>query len=75
MRGLRAETRAARIPAEVMQLIVTTAKVHLANHSAIRGRSGIEIDDSHTVVLPILAVVEQGYVRKAFWRSLHSHLG
>jgi dUTPase len=75
MRGLGAETRAARIPPEVMQLIVTAAKIHLANQAAIRGRSGIEIDHAHTVVMSIFAVVEQGYISKLFWRSLHSRLG
>jgi hypothetical protein len=75
MRGLRAETRAARIPAEVMQLIITAAKIHLANQSAILGRSGIQIDHTHTVVLSILAVVKQSYVSQSLWRSLHSRFG
>jgi hypothetical protein len=75
MWGLWAETSAACVPAEVMKLIVTTAKIHLANHLAIRGRSGIQIDDAHPILLSILAVVEQRYVGKAFWWSLHGHLG
>jgi hypothetical protein len=57
MRGLRAETRAARIPSEVMQFIITAAKIHLANHSPIRGRGGIQIDHAHTVVVSIPAIV------------------
>jgi hypothetical protein len=58
-----------------MQLIITTAKIHLANHSAIRGRTRIQIDNAHTVVISIFAVIEQGYISKAFWRGLHCHLG
>jgi hypothetical protein len=75
MRGLRAETSAASVPAEVMQLIVTTAKIHLADDPAVLGRIGMKINDTYTVVLSILAVVEQRYIGKAFWRSLHGHLG
>jgi hypothetical protein len=31
----------------------------------------MKINDAYTVVLSILAVVEQRHVTKAFWRGLH----
>jgi hypothetical protein len=58
-----------------MQLIITTAKIHLADDPAVLGRIGMKINDAYTVVFSILAVVEQRYIGKAFWRSLHGHLG
>ena len=59
MRGLRAETGAASVPAEVMQLIVTTAKIHLADDPAVLGRIGMKINDAYTVVFSILAKLSE----------------
>ena len=59
MRGLRAETRAARVPAEVMQLIITTAKIHLSDDPAVLGRTGMKINDAYTVVFSILAKLSE----------------
>jgi hypothetical protein len=35
----------------------------------------MKINDAYTVMVSILAVVEQRHIGKAFWRSLHGHLG
>ena len=74
MRGLRAETSAASVPAEVMQLIITTAKIHLADDPAVLGRIGMEINDAYTVVLSILAVVEQRHIKQGVLAALASPL-
>jgi hypothetical protein len=56
-----------------MKLIITTAKIHLPDEPAILGRIGIKVNDTHGVVLSILAVVEQRDVSQAFRRGLHRH--
>jgi hypothetical protein len=56
-----------------MELIITTAKIHQPDDPSILGRIGIKVNDAHTVVLSILAVIEQRYISKAFWRGLHRH--
>ena len=73
VRGLRAEARAARVPAEVMQLIIAVGKIHLADELTIRGGARIDVNDAHGVALPILADVEQSDVSDVFRRGLHRH--
>ena len=73
MRGLRAETRAARIPAEMMQLIIAAGKIRLPDEPAILGGTRIEVNDAHGVALSILADVEQSDISEAFRRGLHRH--
>jgi hypothetical protein len=73
MRVLRAEARAASIPAEVMKLIVTAAEIHLPDDSAILRRVRIKANDTHAIVLSILAVVKQRNIGETFWRGLHRH--
>jgi hypothetical protein len=58
MRGLRAEARAARIPAEMMQFVITAGKIHLPNQAAIFGGSRIKVDNAHGVALSIVPNVE-----------------
>ena len=53
----------------MMQFIVDTAKIHLSDEPAVLGRIGMKINDAYTVVLSILAVVEQRHISKAFWRA------
>ena len=73
MRRLRTKTRAARIPAEVVQLIISAWKICLPDEPPIFGRVSVEVDHSHGIALSILAGVEQGNVCEAFWWGLHCH--
>ena len=73
MRGLRAKTRAAGIPAEVVQLIIAAGKIGLPDEPPVLGGTRIEVNDAHGVVLSILAGVEQRDISEAFWRGLHRH--
>src|ERR1700674_478740 len=73
VRGLRAEARATRVPAEVMQLIIVVGEVHLADELTIRRGAWVDVNDAHGVSLPTLADVEQSYVSDAFRRGLHRH--
>ena len=47
MRSVRAEAGAARVPAEMMQLIVAVRHIHLADDMAVAGRGGIDVHDAH----------------------------
>src|SRR5215469_1726353 len=73
VRILRTEACAARVPSEVMELIITVGEVHLANELTICGGMRVEVDDSHGIPLSILAHVEQSQVSEAFRRGLHGH--
>src|SRR4029078_823976 len=73
VRRWRAKTRAAGIPAEVVQLIIAPWKLRLPDESPILGRTRIEVNHSHGIALSILAGVEQSDICEAFWRSLHRH--
>src|SRR5207237_9038568 len=73
MRSLRAEARAARVPAEVMQLVIVVGKIHLADDLAVSGRTRIDVDNAHSVTFPIFADVEQTDVGAALPRGLHRH--
>jgi hypothetical protein len=57
VRVLRAEARAARVPAEVMQLVIVAWKIHLADDLTIRGGTRLDIDKAHSVAFPIPADV------------------
>ncbi len=71
VRGLRAEARAASVPAKVMQLVIVIGKIHLAEELTIRGGARVDVDDSHRVPLTALANVEQSYVSDAFRGGVH----
>src|SRR5262245_6841428 len=73
MRRLGTQTRAAGIPAKVMQLIIVVGKIDLSDKLAIRRGTGVDIDDAQSVMLSILADVEQRDISKAFRWSLHCH--
>ena len=73
MRRLRAKARAAGIPAEVVQLIIAAWKICLPDEPPILGGTRIEVNDSHSIALSILAGVEQSDICEAFWRGLHCH--
>jgi hypothetical protein len=70
---LRAKTRAAGIPAEVVQLIIAAWKICLPNEPAVSRGTRIEVNHSHGIALSILAGVEQSDICEAFWRGLHRH--
>src|SRR5215831_8570169 len=70
---LRAKTRAAGVPAKMVQLIVPAGKIHLADKPSIRGRRRIKVDDSHGVAPSILSDIEQRDISKVFWWCLHCH--
>ena len=71
--ALRAEARAARVPAEVMQLIVAVGKIHLTEKSTIRGGARIDVNHAHGVAPPIVPDVKQSDVSDVFRRGLHRH--
>jgi hypothetical protein len=73
VRGLRAQAGAAGVPAEVVQLVVATRKIHLADELAVGGGPQIEVDDAHRVVAAGLADVEQRDVGEPFRRGAHRH--
>ena len=73
MRGLRTKTRAAGIPAEVMQLIIAAWKICLPHEPPILRGTRIEVNDAHRIALSILAGVEQRNVCEPFCRGLHCH--
>src|SRR5580704_1193641 len=73
VRSLRAEARAARVPAKVMQLIIAVGKIHLAQDLTICGGAWLEVNDTHGVALPVLANVEQSHVSDLLRRGLHRH--
>src|ERR1700728_3906166 len=73
VRVLRAEARAARVPAKVMQLVIIAGKIYLGDELTISGRMRIDIDKAHGVVFPILADVQQRDVSDVFRRGLDRH--
>jgi hypothetical protein len=75
MRRLRAQACAARVPAEVMQLVVAVGKICLTDELAVCGGSRIQIDHPYGVRLPVLADVEHRDIRQALGRRLHGHAG
>jgi hypothetical protein len=73
MRRLRAKTRAAGIPAEVVQLIIAAWKIRLPHESPITGGTWIEVNDAHSVCLTIVPGWQQSHIRQTLWRGLHRH--
>jgi len=73
MGGLWTKTRAAGIPAEVVQLIITAWEIRLPDESPISRGTRIEVNHSHGIALSILAGVEQSDICEAFWWGLHRH--
>src|ERR1700730_14298479 len=73
VRVLRAEARAACVPAKVMQLVIVVGKINLTDELAISGGPRIDVDNAHGVAPPILTDVEQRDVGDAFRRGLHRH--
>jgi hypothetical protein len=53
--GLRAEARATRVPAEVMQLFIVAGGKPWADELAIRGGVRLDANDADGVSLPTLA--------------------
>jgi hypothetical protein len=73
VRILRAEARAARVPAEVMQLVIVAGKIQLADGLTVGGRTWIDIDQAHGVAFPVFAGVQQADVSDMLRRGLHGH--
>jgi hypothetical protein len=73
MRSLWTKTRAASIPAEVVQLIITAREICLPHKTPVLGGARIEVDDSHSIALSILADVEQSNVCEPFCWGVHCH--
>jgi hypothetical protein len=72
---LRTKTRAAGIPAEVVQFVIAAGKICLPDESPILGRTRIEVDNAHRIALSILPGVEQRDISEPFCRGLHCHAG
>jgi hypothetical protein len=70
---LRTKARAASIPAEVVQFVISAREICLPDEPPIFGGTRIKVDDSHGIALSILAGVEQSDICEAFWRGLHCH--
>jgi hypothetical protein len=58
MGRLGTKTRAAGIPAEVVQFIIAAGKICLPDEPPILRGTRIEVDDPHGIALSILAGVE-----------------
>src|SRR3954468_10754711 len=51
VRRVRTEVRAARVPAEVVQLVVAGRQIRLTDEAAVRPRTWVDVDDANGVAL------------------------
>ena len=73
VRRLRAQARAAGVPAEMVELVVPAGEVHLSDQPAKFRRLRIDVHDAHGVTLAGRADVEQRDICQAFRGGLHRH--
>src|SRR5579862_860393 len=69
VRRVGGQASAARVPAEMMQLIASVRHVEMADELAVLSRCRVHIDDSESIVSVVLLAVEQRNIRKLFNRS------
>ena len=74
MRGIRAQTGAARVPPEMVQLVAGAWHDDAFDRRAITGRLGIQIEHGHRVG-GLRIRVEQGDVGQCLPSGLHGHRG
>jgi hypothetical protein len=73
MRRVRAQARAAGVPAEVMELVADVRHVGLPDQAAVARRLRVEVEDPHRVGLALAGRVDERDVAKRFRLGLHRH--
>jgi hypothetical protein len=75
MRRIRAQARAAGVPAEVMQLVARVGHVGLPDEPAVALRGWIEVNNTDRVGFALASWIDQRHVGQRFRPGLHRHPG
>ena len=57
----------------MVQLVISARKICLPDEPPVLGGTEVEVDDSHSIALSILAGVEQSDICEPFCWGLHCH--
>src|SRR5690606_6422057 len=72
---IRAEVRAARVPAEVVQLVAAVGELDLADQPAVLRRGRVRVEDADRIAAAVAVPSGQDDVRERLGRRIHRHAG